>query len=114
MEMEGTKIQLRPREKDMHMNLAVWGLIVLAFVTMSLKIIMLHHLTFPSRSIILARSDVSRHYYETTSSEILELEVGDDQEEETGVMDWNEVPAKMIWSRKMMKQKSLEPEVNRV
>ncbi|KAJ8637622.1 hypothetical protein MRB53_011889 [Persea americana] len=98
----------------MHMNFAVWGLIVLAFVTMSLKIIMLHHLTFPSRSIILARSDVRRHnLYETTSSEIMEREVGDEKEE-TGVMDWNEEPAEMIWSRKMMSQRSLESEITTV
>lgn len=47
MEKGAKKMESRPREKDFHMNLAVWGLLTLAFITMSLKIITLHHLMFP-------------------------------------------------------------------
>ncbi|KAJ8637621.1 hypothetical protein MRB53_011888 [Persea americana] len=116
MEKEGTKIQPRPKEKDLFLNFAVWGLIVWAFVTMSLNIIMLDNLTFAGRSIILARSDVRRLYlYEATSPEILELKVGDETHEieEDGAMDWNEneVAAKMTRSRKMVLQRSLGSEI---
>lgn len=47
MEKGAKKMKSGPREKDFHMNLAVWGLLTLAFITMSLKIITLHHLMFP-------------------------------------------------------------------
>ncbi|RWR77409.1 hypothetical protein CKAN_00589400 [Cinnamomum micranthum f. kanehirae] len=117
MEKEGTKIQPRPKEKDLLLNFAVWGLFMWAFVTMSLNIIMSHDFTFAGRSIIFTRSDVITEYlYETTSPEILEpIKVGDEtrEMEEAEVLDWNEneVPAKMTRSRKMVLQRSPGSEI---